>query len=178
MKLLLCKNVAPLGIVGDVVEVSAGYARNYLLPQRLATEPTQSNMRKLAEARKAAELERAQHRAQLESLVARMNGVEVTIHARANTEGVLYGSVGKREIAHALNADGHPILPDHVVLQRPIRHLDNLAVELRFADDLRSTIKVWVVREKIAGEDDELDQDAEGAAEGREADEDDNDRDR
>jgi len=57
MKLLLCQNVAKLGIVGDVVNVSRGYARNYLVPQGLATEPTEVNMRALAEARRAAEEE-------------------------------------------------------------------------------------------------------------------------
>ena len=63
MKLLLTKNVTHLGIVGDVVNVSAGYARNYLLPRRLATEPSDVNVKRLAEARKVAEAEMARERA-------------------------------------------------------------------------------------------------------------------
>jgi large subunit ribosomal protein L9 len=148
MKLLLCKNVDRLGIVGDIVDVSAGYGRNYLVPQGLATEPTEANIRALAEARRAAELERVRHREQLEALARRLEDVEVTVRARANEEGVLYGSVGSREISAALVEEGHPILPDQIALESPIRHLDNVAVDVKLAEDLRATVKVWVVRAK------------------------------
>lgn len=148
MKLLLCKNVSHLGIVGDVVNVSAGYARNYLLPQGLATEPTETNTRRLAEARKQAELELARFRAVLEELAKRLSGAEVTISARANESGVLYGSVGKKEIALALQAEGFGVQPEQVVLAHPIRQLDNLEIDIRLDADLRTPVKVWVVREK------------------------------
>jgi len=150
MKLLLCKNIPNLGIVGDVVEVSAGYARNYLIPRRMATEPTQTNMRRLASARKVAEEEIRLQRKQLESLVARLEGVEVTIPARANEDGHLYGSVGRRDIAGALAAEGFPITPDQVSLHDPIRRIDTVEVEVRLASDLRASVKIWVVREKTA----------------------------
>lgn len=155
MKLLLCKNVEPLGIVGDVVDVSAGYARNYLLPHGLATEPTSGNMKRLAEARRVAERERAAERNRLEALCAKLEDVEVTIAAKANEEGHLYGSVGRKDIAEALEAEGHYLNPEHVLLDSPIRHLDNLSVDIRLAHDLRGTIKVWVVREKTPGEADD-----------------------
>jgi len=148
MKLLLCKNVSKLGIVGDIVDVSAGYGRNYLVPQGLATEPTDANIRALAEARKTAELERVRQREQLEALAKRIENVEVTVRARANEEGVLYGSVGAREISTALMDEGYAIVPDQVALETPIRHLDNVAVNVRLADDLQAVVKVWVVREK------------------------------
>jgi large subunit ribosomal protein L9 len=154
-KLLLCKNVSTLGIVGDVVEVSQGYARNFLLPNGLATDPTTGNVRRLAEARRIAEEERVRERKLLEALAERMEGVEITIYAKANEDGVLYGSVGAREIAKALKADGHPIEHDHVNLRTPIRHLDNQPVELRFAEGLHAAIKVWVVREKVEGEEEQ-----------------------
>ncbi len=152
MKLLLCKNIAKLGIIGDIIDVRPGYGRNYLVPQGLATEPTEANKRALAEARLAAEQERIRERAQLEALAKRIEDIELTIRARANEEGVLYGSVGRREIAAALLEEGHPVLPEHVALDAPIRHLDNLTVEIELADNLRSSVKVWVVREKSAGE--------------------------
>ncbi len=176
MKLLLCKNVQNLGIVGDTVNVSAGYARNYLLPRRLATEPTELNVRRLAEARKVAELEVARERARMEEAARRLEGVEITVRARANEEGVLYGSVGRREIVAALAEEGHVVLPDHIALQHPIRRLDTFAVEVRFAGDLRSEIKVWVVREKT-GDGSEADSDAPGNEVGREAGGDDDGRD-
>ena len=163
MKLLLCKNIDKLGIVGDIVDVSSGYGRNYLVPGGLATEPTEANIRKLAEARLHAEQERIRQHGLLASLAKRLQDVEVTVRARANEEGVLYGSVGRREIAVALRDEGFPLEVDHVVLDAPIRHLDNVAVDIKLADDLTSTVKVWVVREKTGDE-----QEVEGAPEGEE----------
>jgi large subunit ribosomal protein L9 len=171
MKLLLCKNVRTLGIVGDVVNVSPGYARNFLVPHGLATEPTPGNMRRLAAARKEAEHERARYRAEMESLAKRLTDVEVTIQSLANEEGVLYGSVGRREVANALTAEGYPIEIDQVNLPRPIRHLDTVPVEIKLAEDLRVSIKVWVVREKSG---DESEQGEVGEAAGMEAEGNDN----
>ena len=168
MKLLLCKNIEKLGIIGDIVEVAPGYGRNYLVPQGLATEPNETNIRKLAEARRNAELERIKERKLLESLAKRLEDVEVTIRARANEEGVLYGSVGRREIHAALAEEGHPVTIDQIALDTPIRHLDNIPVDVKLADDLHSTIKVWVVRERTGDEEEESDDRAEAEA-GKEA---------
>lgn len=172
MKLLLCKNVEKLGIVGDVVNVAAGYGRNYLVPQGLATEPTEANTRALAEARRVAEEDRTRQRAELEELATRLEGVEVTIKARANVDGVLYGSVGTKEIATALADEGYYLGADQIVLDRPIRHIDTIAVEVNLAEDLRSSIKVWIVREKTA--EDEDSEEVEESEAGREAGVDDN----
>jgi large subunit ribosomal protein L9 len=152
MKLLLCKTVEKLGIVGDVVNVKAGYARNYLLPSGIATEPTEANVRALAEARRIAEQERIRERELLKLLARRIEGVEITIPARANEDGVLYGSVGRKDISAALRSEGHPVVPEQVALSQPIRHLDNLSVDIRLADDLVSSIKVWVVRDRMGDE--------------------------
>lgn len=155
MKLLLCKNVSSLGIVGDVVEVSAGYARNYLVPHGLATEPTSANVRKVAKARREAEQELVRQREMLEAFGKRMDGVEITVSALSNEEGVLYGSVGAKEIAAALVAEGHPVEPEHVALEEPIRRLDNVSVEIKLTPDISSTIKLWVVRDKTGSHEDE-----------------------
>jgi large subunit ribosomal protein L9 len=107
-------------------------------------------MRALAEARRAAEEERTRRRAELEDLATRLQDVEVTIRARANEEGVLYGSVGAQDIADALAEEGYYLKREQIALDRPIRHLDTVAIDVKLADDLRSSIKVWVVREKGA----------------------------
>lgn len=167
VKLLLCENVETLGIVGDVVDVAPGYARNYLLPQGLATEPTDGNMRKLAERRRVAELEHARKRTELEQLAEKLKDVEVTIRARANEEGVLYGSVGVKEIVDALAEDGFYLKPEQVGLERPIRQLDTEAVPIKLADDLSTSVKVWVVREKM--DDDTEDEEVSDGEAGREA---------
>ena len=148
MKLLLRKDIAKLGIVGDVVEVADGYARNYLLPQRLAAEPTEANIRALAEERKEAEARRRSLREAQMFLAETLRTVEVTIAAAANEEGVLYGSVGPREIAAALREEGHEVEAANINLHAPIRHLDNVAVEVTLGEDITAEVKVWVVRSK------------------------------
>ncbi len=154
MKLLLKKDVSTLGIVGDVVNVSDGYARNYLLPQGLATEPTDANMRALADERKQAEERRRLQREAQMALAGRLNEAEVTIAAAANEDGVLYGSVGRREIAAALRDEGFEIDPTSVMLHTPLRRLDNVAVEINLSDGIKAEIKVWVVRSKASAEED------------------------
>jgi large subunit ribosomal protein L9 len=147
MRLLLLKDIHKLGNLGDVVEVTTGYARNYLLPQRLAAEPTEENIRAIEDDRKRATAERAKHLRVFTDLLERLAQASVTIEAAANPEGTLYGSVGPKEIADALHAQGFAVLPEHVALDTPIRTLDNRSVRLEFSDELSCEIKVWVVRQ-------------------------------
>ncbi len=149
MKLLLRKDIPKLGIVGDVVNVSAGYARNYLLPHNLATQPTSANMKALAEERRKSEERRAARLAAMQSLAEKLRDVEVTIAAAANEDGVLYGSVGPREIASALRDEGHDVEAAQVQLRTPIRNLDSRHVEVRLTDDIVANVKVWVVRAQV-----------------------------
>jgi len=155
MKLLLKKDVSHLGIVGDVVEVALGYGRNFLLPHGLATEPTESNMRALADERKRSEERRRLLREALVQRAERLQDVEVTIAAAANEEGVLYGSVGPREIAAAVRDEGHDVDAPNVDLHESIRRLDNITVGVKFADDIRTTVKVWIVRSQATPEEDD-----------------------
>jgi len=152
MKVLLKKDISHLGIVGDVVDVSRGYARNYLVPNNLATEPTDANMRALAEERAKAEERRRELIESLRGAAQRLAQVEVTIAAAANEDGVLYGSVGRRDIAEALNAEGHEVRPEQVMLTEPIRHLDTVSVTVKLLEDITADVKVWVVREKTGKE--------------------------
>jgi len=165
MKLLLRKDIPKLGLVGDVVEVSPGYARNYLIPQRLAVEPTEANLRAIEEEKKRAEAERRARREALQAAAARLANVEVTIAAAANPEGHLYGSVGPREIAAALREQGHEVEPSQVLLHTPIRQLDTIPVEVELAEGIRAEVKVWVVREQSAADLDEPDEEGSSADE-------------
>lgn len=146
-ELLLLKDVRKLGHVGDVVKVRDGYARNYLLPQRLATEPSEENIKAIETVKRAAAAERARRTREFQEIAAKMADLSVTIEANANPEGTLYGSVGPREVAAACLAQGFPVLAEHVLLEPPIRTLDNRGVRIEFTEDVDVTIKVWVVRE-------------------------------
>ena len=106
MKVLLCQDVKRLGWLGDIVEVSTGYARNYLLPQGMGIVPTEANLRSLAkEAAKGAE-QRIQQRKQLEQITAAVEGAEAVVAAKANEQGRLFGSVTEVEIAANLREQG------------------------------------------------------------------------
>ena len=145
MRVLLTKNVAKLGKIGDVVDVKDGYARNYLLPELLAIEPTEANL-KAIEAEKQKYLEQlAREREQLEAKAAVIRGKEITITARANVEGHLYGSVGPAQISAALAEDGVFVEAKYIVLDEPIRTLDKYDVQVSFSEDVHATIHVWVV---------------------------------
>jgi len=147
MELLLLEDVRKLGHIGDIVKVSAGYARNYLLPQRLATQPTEENIKAIADRRQAAAAARARKLKEFSELVQKMENVSVTIEAAANPEGTLYGSVGTKDIALALQKQGFPVLPEQVLLDTPIRTLDNRVLTLEFTEEISTQVKVWVVRE-------------------------------
>jgi large subunit ribosomal protein L9 len=145
MKVLLRRNVPGLGKISEVVDVKAGYARNYLLPQRLAVEPTKTNTRKV-EAEKQAYLEElARLRAQIEARAKLVDGKEITIAARANQEGQLYGSVGPAQIVAALAEKGLHVEPENVALGEPIRKLDKYDVDLKFGEGIAAKIVLWVV---------------------------------
>ena len=152
MKLLLLEDVRKLGFIGDVVEVKSGYGRNYLLPYRLATTPSEDNIRAIATRKEHAAMERAKRYKEFETLIEKLKDVSVTIEAAANPEGNLYGSVGKKEIAAALHKEGFPVDADYIALAQPIRTLDNRMVTLEFTDELKTEVKVWVVREGAAAD--------------------------
>lgn len=152
MKVLLRKNVAKLGKIGDVVEVTPGYARNYLLPQGIALQPSEANLHTI-EVEKQRYLEQlAKEQSELQARATLVDGKEITIPARANPEGHLYGSVGPAQIAAALAAENVFIEPENVVLDPPIRTLDKYDLTVRFAETVTATIHVSIV--PIAEEDD------------------------
>src|SRR6185295_19229745 len=102
VKLLLKESIKNVGKVGDVVEVSPGYARNYLLPKDLAVEPTPNNVKKIEARRKEIERIERERRDQQAALIKQLEGVEVTLERRANEQGHLFGSVSATDIARQL----------------------------------------------------------------------------
>jgi large subunit ribosomal protein L9 len=152
MKILLRANVPHLGQIGEVVNVKAGYARNYLVPQGLAIEPTAGNLKRV-EAEKATYLAQlAKIKAEVQARAMLVDGKEVTIAALANPEGHLYGSVGPAQIVEALARENIQIDEANVVLAEPIRTLDKYQVSLKFAHEVTATVNVWVVPAHGSGE--------------------------
>jgi len=148
IRLLLTDNVDNLGIVGDVVEVKPGYARNFLLPRNLATNPTEGAIKRLAVRRAQVELEMKERRAQLEAILAKLAGHEITVQRSANEQGVLFGGVSQHEIAQILRDDGYPVDDRVVRIGQQIKRLDSYQIPIVLANDLKTEIKLWVVSDK------------------------------
>ena len=144
VKLLLQESIKNLGRVGDVVEVSSGYARNYLLPQGLAVQPTAGNVKKVEARRKEVERVERERRDQQERLIKQLEGKDVTLERKANDQGSLYGAVSATDIAKALQADGYNVHPDDVLLPGRLDRIDTYTVKVRFAEDLETDVKVYV----------------------------------
>jgi large subunit ribosomal protein L9 len=144
VKLLLKESIKNVGKVGDVVEVSAGYARNYLLPQDLAVKPTPGNIKKVEERRKEIEKQEREKREQQAALIKQLESVEVTLERRANEQGHLFGSVSATDISKALQAQGYNIEPDDINLPGKLDRIEKYNVRVAFAEDLATEIKVWV----------------------------------
>jgi large subunit ribosomal protein L9 len=145
VELLLAEDVPALGKQGEIVQVRAGYARNYLLPQGLATVATDHNKRMVEKHRsKLAELEK-ERLAELKKLADAISKYSVTIEAHANEEGHLYGSIGAADISKSLRSASFDVAPESVRLEGPLKELAMYTVKIQLHADVETEVKVWVV---------------------------------
>ena len=145
IQLILTQAMPQLGQAGDLVKVRPGFARNYLVPQGLATFATQNNLRMVEKHRqRLKELEEAR-RADLQNLGAQIAQRSLTIEANANAEGHLYGSVNSDQIAAALRGEGFPIDAENVRIEGPLKELGLYTIKIHLAQDIHSEVKLWVV---------------------------------
>jgi len=145
MQILLTHPVPHVGQPGDLVKVRPGFARNYLLPQGLATFATPHNLRIVEKHReRLRQLEEAR-RADLLNLAAQIAQRSITIEANANAEGHLYGSVNADQIAAALRADNFPIDGANVKIEGPLKELGLYTIKLHLGQDVDTEVKLWVV---------------------------------
>jgi large subunit ribosomal protein L9 len=148
--LVLIEDIMHLGKQGDVVEVKPGYARNYLLPNSLATLPSAHNLRLLERYKVRVSQAREAKIADLKVLAEQIQRVSITIEANANEEGHLFGSVDAPQISKALIARNLPVEPDMVKLEGPIKELGLYAVTLNLGHDIPSEVKILVVKPQEA----------------------------
>ncbi len=144
VELLLTENVEALGIVGDVVKVRSGYARNYLLPRGLATTPTEEMIKALAAKRAEVERQLAELRKQREQMVEKMSGLELELVRSCNDMGILYASVTQQDIVAALAEKGFEVRPRDVRLAQTIKRIGDFEVMIKFEADLEATLKLVV----------------------------------
>jgi large subunit ribosomal protein L9 len=145
VQLILTQHVPHLGTSGEVVKVRPGFARNYLVPQGLATFATANNLRLVEKHRQRIKALEEARRADLQNLAAQIAQRSLTIEANANAEGHLYGSVNADQIAEALRAEGFPIQSEHVRIEGPLKELGLYSIRVHLAQDIEGEVKLWVV---------------------------------
>ncbi|MFP4106329.1 MAG: 50S ribosomal protein L9 [Phycisphaerae bacterium] len=165
MKILLRRNVTNLGKIGEVVDVKPGYARNYLLPQMLAIQPTEANIRQVEREKEDYLKELAKLRKELQAKADVIEGKEITIPARANPEGHLYGSVGPAQIVAALAEVEAYVEPNNVLIPENIQQVGKYDVPVRFDDEVQANVIVTVQAVDDMGQPIPLREEAAGAEE-------------
>ena len=147
MEVILREHVDHLGRRGDVVKVAAGYARNYLLPRKLALLVTDANKKQIERERKNAEVRELEERTQAEAFAKRIAETEISIPRRVGENDTLYGSVTSADIATALHAKGLEVDKRKITLADPLKALGEFTVPVKIHREVTAQIKVNVVKE-------------------------------
>jgi large subunit ribosomal protein L9 len=147
MEVILRQAVENLGHPGDVVTVSNGYARNYLLPRGVAYQATEGNKKRISQEKARLEAAEGQRRGAAEEIAKKLEEVSITFAARVGDEGKLFGSVTTQDIADQLAAQGFTIEKRQVDLHEPIKALGVYRVPVKLHADVKPEIKVWVIKQ-------------------------------
>jgi large subunit ribosomal protein L9 len=147
MEVILRQAVDKLGHPGDIVKVSAGYARNFLLPRGVAYEATDGNKKRIAQEKDRLQAAENLRVAGAQELAARLEQVSLTFSARVGEEGKLFGSVTTADIQQQLEAQGFGMVEKRMIdLHEPIRALGVYKVPVKLHADVKPEIKVWVIK--------------------------------
>ena len=147
MELILRDDVEKLGRRGDIVNVAAGYGRNYLLPQGLAIPVTDSNRAMVEKERRVWEARMAKEKEEFESLAARIGELRFVAPRKVGESDVLYGSVTASDVAEFLEGKGIEIDKRRVLVDEPIKHLGEHEVKIRLHPEVHATLKLLVTKE-------------------------------
>ena len=146
MEVILLERIEKLGAIGDVVKVKNGYARNFLLPNGKALRANESNRKVFEANREKIEATNAERRGEAETESKKIDGAKIQLIRQASNAGQLYGSVTARDIAEALEAQGHKVAKNHIVLDRPIKAIGLQDVKVSLHPEVSVLIHVNVAR--------------------------------
>ena len=147
MKIVLRTDVETLGRRGEVVRVADGYARNYLLPKKLALEATPGNLKLIEQERRVQEVHEAKEKQEAEALAARIAQLSCTAVRKVGENEVLYGSVTGADVAELLEKEGFSLDKRKILLEEPIKSLGIYEVPIKLHPQVTASVKVWVVKE-------------------------------
>lgn len=146
MQVILLERIERLGQMGDIVAVKAGYARNYLLPQKKALRATKANQEQFEAQRTQFETQNLTRRTEAEALAERLDGLAVVLIRQAGENGQLYGSVTARDISDAVTEAGFTLDRRQVVIERPIKELGVHAIRVTLHPEVQVTVKTNVAQ--------------------------------
>ncbi len=146
MDIILVQDVEGVGTKGSMVHVKPGYARNYLLPRKLAIPATANAANLYRELERQRQIQDDRRLVAAREAAAKIDGVEVNIPAAANEEDTLFGSITETDVVEALAKSGHKVDKHQVKLDDHIKQLGKYDITVRIYGDVTATVKVWVVR--------------------------------
>ena len=144
MKVILNENIETLGHIGDIVKVAPGYARNYLLPKKLAVPATEGNAKALEHAMRQFAYKKNKALEASKNLMGKLEALSINLMHQAGEEGKLFGSVTNMEIAAYLKKNGFDIDRKTIVLADPIKHTGEFSVLVKIHPEVSATLKVTV----------------------------------
>ena len=148
MKVILLQTHDKLGKAGEVVNVKAGFARNYLIPNQIASIATKQNIKSLESFLRAQEIKEAKNRINIEGLSKKLDSLTLKFEVEAGEDGKLFGSVTSQMIADELSEQGYTIDKKEINLEEPIKALGNHKIEIHLGYDLKPSIKIKVSASK------------------------------
>lgn len=147
MEVILRNAIDKLGHPGDIVTVSSGYARNYLLPRGFAFLATDGNKKRISMEKGRLEAAENERRDAASTIAEKLAEVSVTFAARVGEEGKLFGSVTTADIAHQLEVQGFHVEKRQIELNEPLKSLGVYRVGIRLHADVKPEIKVWIIKQ-------------------------------
>lgn len=148
MLVILRENIENLGRTGDVIKVSEGYARNFLLPRKLVVAAQEGNLKSIEHHKRVLEKKRATEKLSAEEMAKKIGDFSCTIARKVGANDKLFGSVSTGDIAEALIQAGFAVKKKDIVLLEPIKTLGVHPVKVTLLTDVTATVKVWVVKEE------------------------------
>jgi len=146
-QVLLREDIVDLGARGEIVRVKAGYARNYLLPRKLAVEATTSNVKQIESERAALVKREVKERATADAQAEQLRNLTLKFERKVGEAGILYGSVTSMDVAHALKEQGYEIDRRRIILREPFKRFGNYVVPVRLHRDVTVELPVSVLGE-------------------------------
>ena len=156
MRVILKQDVENVGRKGDLVSVSAGYGRNYLLPKKLALEVTASNLKMIEIERQSLKKKLEKERLSYQDLIQRLSQVVLVFKRKSGEKDMIFGSVSAADIKDELDRQGFEIEKKKIILDEPLRRLGNYTITVKVFHDDKASLKVEVRKEETTAEEAEI----------------------